>query len=87
MLSWIFFQRSQKIYYGHDVISIIKWPPSAERPVERQKLNRFGWVSGVQLDLLEKKWSAQSGKPFSDIYNIFLILKCKFQRFNLLFPK
>ena len=40
MLSWNFFQRSQKIYGDHDLIGSILWQPSAEVRVEHQKLNQ-----------------------------------------------
>ena len=53
-------------------------PVSAEGRVEHQKLNQtaallsFGWVFGVQLDLLEKKWLVQTIKPWRELRNLWM---------------
>ena len=49
----------------HNVLGIDLITTSTEGRVEHQKLNQtprrrkasFGWVYGVQFDVLEKKWS------------------------------
>ena len=66
-------------------------PVSAEGRVEHQKLNQtaallsFGWVFGVQLDSLEKKWLVKNIKPWRGWRNLWmtpLVNRAEHQKLN-----